>query len=130
MYKRTLGIAVAALALTILAGTPAATGAQETINPADFSSKLTNPYVAFSALHDLKYEGTLAGDGGETIQTSGVMTVLPDEMQTIAGVTVLVVRDEQFEDGELVESTVTTSRSTTTAVCTTLAKTSTSMRMA
>jgi hypothetical protein len=80
--------------------------AQETINPADYSNIITNPYFPVSSLQTLSFAGEEEDpDTGETIETSGEWTILPGQ-KTVAGVNVLVVRDDAFEDGELVESTL------------------------
>lgn len=104
MYRRIIGV-LALAALAFAAGTtPAPASAGEAINPADFTNVITNPYYPLSTLQSQTYEGTEA-DGSDTIATRGVVTVLPD-VKTVAGVRVLVVRDENFKDGELVESTL------------------------
>ncbi len=76
------------------------------IDPADFSATIDNPLFPMSNFSKLIYEGEETDpDTGETFETRVEMTVLPDE-KTVAGVRVLVVQDQAFEDGELVESTL------------------------
>jgi hypothetical protein len=84
---------------------PASDGATE-IDPADFTNVLDNPLFPLSSFTELVYEGEETDpDTGETFTTRVEMTVLPDE-KVVAGVQVLVVQDQAFEDGELVESTL------------------------
>ena len=78
----------------------------EVINPAEFSAELTNPLFPLSSFSKQVYEGAETDpETGETTSTRVEITVLPDE-KTVAGVKVLVVRDDAYEDGELVESTL------------------------
>ena len=76
------------------------------INAADFSRTVDNPLSPLSTLPQQVFEGEeLDPETGETIATRVEVTVLDDE-KTVAGVQVLVVRDDAYEDGELVESTL------------------------
>lgn len=86
-------------------GTP--TMAPDTgLDPADFSAVIDNPLFPLSSFTQMIYEGEeVDPDTDETFTTRVEMTVLP-ETQVVAGVEVLVVRDQAFEDGELIESTL------------------------
>jgi hypothetical protein len=76
------------------------------INPADFTSVIDNPLFPISSYTTMVYEGEETDpDTGETVLGRVEMTVLPDT-KVVAGVEVLVVQDQAFEDGELVESTL------------------------
>jgi hypothetical protein len=65
------------------------------IDPADFSTTITNQYMPLLAGTVMTYEG--AGE-------RGVFTVT-DRTRTVMGVTAIVVRDQAYEDGALVEDT-------------------------
>jgi hypothetical protein len=116
-----IGIAMVGLALTIFSAcgsdaadeTPAGTsGTAETvtgaaIDPAAFSATIDNPLFPLSEYSKLVYEGEeVDPDTGETITTRVEMTVMPESKKTVAGVAVLVVQDQAFENGELIESTL------------------------
>jgi hypothetical protein len=107
---------VAAVALAACGGdddeatnTPAATspgGNGSGIKPDNFTNVIDNPLFPLSSTPELVYQGEETDpDTGETIEVRVVMTVLPDE-KSVAGVQVLVVRDDAYEDGELIESTL------------------------
>jgi hypothetical protein len=82
------------------------TQAQETIVPADYSATVDNPYFPISTFQTATFEGSEEDpDTGDTIKTRVQFTVLPD-VKTVGGVRVQVVRDDAYEDGELVESTL------------------------
>jgi hypothetical protein len=75
-------------------------------DPADFTTTIDNPLFPLSSFSEMVYEGEETDpETNETIEVRVVMTV-QDETKTVAGVEVLVVKDEAFEDGELVESTL------------------------
>jgi len=112
----TLTAIVAAFAVAFVAcggddeatDTPAASGspAANGIDPADFSATIDNPLFPMSTLTSQVYEGEETDpDTAETIEVRVEITVLPDD-KTVASVKVLVVRDDAYEDGELVESTL------------------------
>ena len=65
------------------------------IDPADFTTTITNPYMPLVAGTVLTYRG--AGE-------RGVFTVT-DRTRTVMGVKTVVVRDQAFEGGALVEDT-------------------------
>jgi hypothetical protein len=85
--------------------TSAAT-ATDGIDPADFSSTVDNEYFPLEPGAEFVYEGSETDpDTGETIALRVEARVL-DETETVAGVEVRVVEVMEFEDGELVESTL------------------------
>ena len=107
MYRKLSAIALVIAAC--MAGTAVAprAQAQDAINPADFSSNITNRYFPISTMQTLSYVGEEEDlDTGEIIETSGTWTIMAGQQKTVAGVNVLVVKDEAFEDGELIESTL------------------------
>ena len=76
------------------------------IDPADFSTVIDNPLFPLSSHTLLVYEGEETDpETGETASIRVEMTVL-DETKLVVGVEVLVVQDQEFEDGEIVESTL------------------------
>lgn len=106
MRLRTLVGASCALAMTMATvfGTGVGTGeARQEIDPADFSSTITNRYFPLSELGPKVFEGTDTDpDTGEVIETRLESRVLPDTI-VVDGVTVTVLEETAFEDGELVE---------------------------
>jgi hypothetical protein len=104
-----------ALAASLMAGMVGCSGDNDggepptpatTIDPAQFSTAIDHPLFPLNSYARLVYEGEETDpDTGETIATRVEMTILP-ETKTVAGVEVLVVQDQAFEDGELVESTL------------------------
>jgi len=76
------------------------------INPEDFTATIDNPLFPLSSASDLVYEGEETDpDTGETITIRVESTVL-SETDIVAGVEVTVVKVDEFEDEELVESTL------------------------
>jgi hypothetical protein len=76
------------------------------LDPADFSTTIDNPLYPLPVGAVWTFEGEETDpDTGETIEVRDVVTVL-EETDTVAGIEVVVVKDEAFEDGELVESTL------------------------
>ena len=69
------------------------------INPADFTTNITNRYLTFTPGMNFTYEGETE-DGTERI----VVLVL-NETRTVAGVTTLIVWDRVWLDGDLTEDT-------------------------
>lgn len=102
-----ISLIVGALALAACGGDDKPKGTPgPTVNPADFSATIDHPLFPMSSLTKLVYEGEeVDPETGDTFETRVEMTVLSEE-NTVAGVRVLTVRDEAFEDGELVESTL------------------------
>jgi hypothetical protein len=96
------GVALAALAWLAIDGS-APGEAQEAIDPADYSTSITNPLFPLSSIGPKVFEGEETDpDTGETIETRLESRVLP-ETTVVAGVTVTVLEEKAFEDGELVE---------------------------
>ena len=79
--------------------TPVTTGYNPQINPADFSSDITNPYFSLPAGRKLTYEAKV--DGG----LEKVVIEISGETKVIAGVTTLVYLDTVTVDGQIVELT-------------------------
>ena len=69
------------------------------INPADFSSSLTNPFFTFISGKTFIYEGQTE-EGVERIEVA-----VTDEKRMVMGVSAAIVRDKEFLNGELVEDT-------------------------
>lgn len=85
---------------------PVSTGPGAYVDPVDFSAMIDNPLFPLSSYSTLVYEGEeIDPKTGETITTRVEMTMLPDT-EVVGGVEARVVRDEAFEDDELVESTL------------------------
>ena len=101
----------AAMALTISAvilapGSSSAGGkgaASAALNPADFSTNVTNPLFPLSTLGPKLFEGQDTDpDTGEVIDTRLESTVL-SKTRKVAGVQTLVLEEKVFNDDELVE---------------------------
>jgi hypothetical protein len=90
-------------------GDDGGSGSSETspaINPADFQATIDNPFYPLSSLGPRVFEGEEADpDTGEIVKTRLESTVLP-ETDVVAGVEVTVLEEKNYEDGELVESTL------------------------
>jgi hypothetical protein len=71
-----------------------------TLDPADFTTKITNPYWPMAPGNRWVYRET-DGQGGE----QKVEVTVTDRTKTIVGIEALVVHDVVTEDGELVEDT-------------------------
>lgn len=81
-------------------------GAATAINPADFQAKVDHPLLPLSSLNPKVFEGEERDpDTGEVVKTRLESTVLP-QTDVVAGVEVTVVQEKDFQDGELVESTL------------------------
>jgi hypothetical protein len=84
-------------------------GGRETaaaVNPQDFQARVDNPFFPLLAGTSMVYEGEETdAETGETIELRVESTVL-QETDTVAGVEVTVVQVMDYEDGELVESTL------------------------
>jgi hypothetical protein len=83
---------------------PAASAASETLNPADFSTNITNPLFPLSSLRTIEFSGTQRDPDGGTVKTRAVKQRL-EKTDTIAGVTVAVLEVKEYEDDQLVEQT-------------------------
>jgi hypothetical protein len=96
----TISAVVLAPALTSAGGSGAAPAA---INPADFSTNITNPLFPLSSLGTKVFEGQDTDpDTGELIDTQ-LESVVLGKSRKVAGVQVLVLEEKAFADGELVE---------------------------
>ncbi len=103
--KRGITLALlAALALATaapFAGAHPAVATRE-IDPADFSPQITNRYLPLSLLGPKVFTGEDTDDEGETVQTRLESRLLPDTT-VIDGVTVAILEERAYEDGELIE---------------------------
>ena len=70
------------------------------INPADFTTKITNKYFALPVGKKLTYETTEQGKVTERVE----IEILPETM-TIEGVETVVYLDKEYKNGQLVEET-------------------------
>ncbi len=103
--KGRIAIALAALALlTPLAAGPATGRAQApAIDPADFQATIDNPLFPLSSLGPKLFLGEERDpDTDEVAETRLESRVLP-QTTTVAGVTVTVLEEKAYVDGELVE---------------------------
>jgi len=76
------------------------------IDPADFQAKVDNPFFPLASLGPKVFEGEETNpETGESIETRVESTVLP-ETDVVAGVEVTVLQEKDYENGELVESTL------------------------
>ena len=77
-----------------------------TLNPADFSAKVTNPLFPLDGVGPKVFEGQEKDpDTGETFTTRIEHVVLP-QTDNIGGVDATVLQDKEYHDGELVEETL------------------------
>ncbi len=101
-----LAVAIGVAAMGLLAASPGSAAPARVIDPADFSSTVDHPYLPLSEFQTLIFAGSEKDpDSGETIETRVEWQILL-ETKTVAGVTVLVLRDNAYADGELIESTL------------------------
>ncbi len=98
------GVIVAVLAGAGAPGAPdGRAGAQEPIDPANFSPVITNQLFPLSTLGAKSFVGgDTDPDTGETVEERLESRVLPETI-VVAGVTVLVLEEKAYVDGELVE---------------------------
>ena len=98
------GITLALLAALALATSvfPANAIARQEIDPEDFSAVITNPYFPLSLVGPKLFIGEETDDEGETVETRLESRLLPDSI-VVDGVTVAVLEERAYEDGELVE---------------------------
>jgi len=81
-------------------------GATSAINAADFQAKVDNPLFPLSTLGPQLFEGEERDpDTNGVIRTRVESAVLPDT-DKVAGVEVTVVQEKDYQNGELVESTL------------------------
>jgi len=84
----------------------ASSAVNSAINPADFQAKVDNPLFPLSTLSPKLFEGEERDPNtNETIKTRLESTVLPDT-DKVAGVEVTVLQEKDYQNGELVESTL------------------------
>jgi hypothetical protein len=107
MAHRLPSLRVAALALVVaFPGGARAQEATPVVDLAGVSPVITNPFFPLSSLRSLVYEGEERDEeDGEATQLRVEVTVLP-ETATVAGVPTTVAEVKEYEDGELVESTL------------------------
>jgi hypothetical protein len=74
---------------------------QVTLDPADFTTEITNPYWPMAPGDRWVYRET-DGEGGE----QKVEVTVTDETKTIAGIEARVVHDVVSEDGQVIEDTL------------------------
>jgi len=97
-------LVVGAMSLTAFGGGPQR--AASAINAADFQAKVDNPLFPLSTLGPQLFEGEERDpDTNEVIKTRVESAVLPDT-DKVAGVEVTVVQEKDYQNGELVESTL------------------------
>jgi hypothetical protein len=88
---------------SVAASQAAAQPAAQEVDPADFSPAITNPLFTLSSIGPKVFEGESTDpDTGEVTKERLESRVLP-ETRVVAGVTVTVLEEKAFEDGELVE---------------------------
>jgi hypothetical protein len=106
-YVAVLGVLIAGAALLAACGGGGGNQSPLTpIDPADFQAEVDNPFFPLSSAGPQVYEGEeLDPETGETIEIRIESTVL-SETDVVAGIEVTVVEVKDFEDGELVESTL------------------------
>jgi len=107
IMKAYLGLLAGLPLAALLAACGGGSGqSNSTVNPADFQATIDNPWYPLSSLGPRIYEGEEPDpDTGEVVKTRLKSTVLP-QTDVVAGVEVLVLEEKNYEDGELVESTL------------------------
>lgn len=81
-------------------------GPTAALQPADFQAEVHHPFWPLASVSRTVFEGEERdADTGEVIKTRLEQTVLP-EGEVVAGVDVTVVEAKDYQDGELVESTL------------------------
>ena len=76
------------------------------IDPADFQAKVDHPFYPLASLGPRVFEGEETDpETGLVIKTRLESTVLP-QTEVVAGVEVTVLQEKNYENGELVESTL------------------------
>ncbi|HXG36294.1 MAG TPA: hypothetical protein VNL15_04935 [Dehalococcoidia bacterium] len=99
-------MAVAGLALVACDDGGDASEVSPAFNPADFQAQITNPFFPLSSLKPKVFEGEHRDpESGKVVRTRLESAVLP-QRDTVAGVEVIVLQEKEYEDGELVESTL------------------------
>jgi hypothetical protein len=112
MMNRVLDVLALLLVVTVGLATfgvgplRASSAANSAINPADFQVKIDNPRFPLSSLGPRVYEGEERDpDTNALIKTRVESTVLPPT-DTVDGVEVTVLNEKDYQNGELVESTL------------------------
>jgi len=96
-------MAMAGIAFAACGGEGQATPA---ISPADFQIRIDNPLFPLSSLRPKVFEGEERNpETGEAIKTRLESTAMP-QTTVVAGVEVMVLQEKNYENGELVESTL------------------------
>ena len=102
-----LAAAIAGVLWLGVTAAPPPTGAQTppagAIDPADFQAQITNPLFPISLTGPRVYQGRETDpETGETIESRLESRVL-DQTEVVMGVTVAVLEEKAYEDGELIE---------------------------
>jgi hypothetical protein len=101
--KRGITLALlAALALATAVPLSKDATAQQSIDPADFSSTITNPLLPLSLLGPKVFVGKEEDDEGDMLKTRLESQVLTGTT-VVAGVRVLILEEKAYEDDELIE---------------------------
>ena len=107
--SRCVGLLVVSAVMAVSLAACGGGGAKQTglaISPADFQSSVDHPLFRLSSLKPKVFEGEESDpETGETIRTRLESTVLP-QTDRVAGVEVTVLEEKDYENGELVESTL------------------------
>jgi hypothetical protein len=97
---------IAVVALLGACGGGDAKQASASLNPADFQAKVDHSLFPLASVGPKVFEGEERDpETGEVIKTRLESTVLP-QTDVVAGVAVTVLQEKNYEDGELVESTL------------------------
>ncbi len=96
----TISAVVLAPALTSAGGRGAAPAA---INPADFSTNITNPLFPLSSLGPKTFQGQETDPDTDELLATRLESVVLGKSRKVAGVEVLVLQERSFADGQLVE---------------------------
>lgn len=104
LKKLIVAVILAGLALTVSllvfkTQTPKTQNTPASVNPADFTTNITNKYFTLKTGQKIVFEGDKR-EGRERIEIT-----ISGETRNIMGVTTLVYRDRVFVNGELVEDT-------------------------
>ncbi|MDO8614281.1 MAG: hypothetical protein Q7T33_00910 [Dehalococcoidia bacterium] len=101
-----MGLALGSGLLAACGGGGGSVQPTPSLSPADFQTTIDNPLFPLSSLQPKVFEGEENDpDTGETIKTRLESTVLPDT-DVLAGVEVVVLEEKDYENGELIESTL------------------------
>ena len=105
-YAVLLGVSVMAAVLVAACGGGGAKQTGPSIRPADFQAKVDHPLFPLSSLEPKVFEGEEKDpETGESMKTRLESAVLP-QTDRVAGVEVTVLQEKDYENGELVESTL------------------------